>query len=49
MIDMGVVLQVERDTAPIVEHYRHAHPIDILDRAEQAILHAHVALVSKER
>src|SRR3546814_18327472 len=48
MINMTIILKVERDVTPVVEHHRHAHPIDVLDRTERAVFHAHLAFVSKE-
>ncbi|MCY1170355.1 hypothetical protein D9M73_104230 [compost metagenome] len=48
VIDLVIVLDVERDRAPIVEHHRHACLREGLDGAERSILHAHAALVFQE-
>ncbi len=48
MIDMGVILEVKGDATPVIEHDGHSHPVDILNRAERAVLHAQIALVAEE-
>src|SRR3546814_4681775 len=48
MIDMGIVLEVERDPPAIVEPHRHAVGGHALDLAQRAVLHAKAALVFQE-
>src|SRR3546814_10055529 len=48
MIDMGIVLEVERDPPAIVEPHRHAVGGHALDMAQRAVLHAKAALVFQE-
>jgi len=48
MIDMGIVFQVERNAAAIVELHRHAVGRHALDLAQRAVLHAKPALVLQE-
>jgi len=48
MIDMGIVLEVERDPPAIVELHRHAVGRNALDLSQRAVLHAKAALVFQE-
>ncbi|CAA0093309.1 Uncharacterised protein [Starkeya nomas] len=48
VVDLVVVLQVERDIAPVVGADGHALGADLLDGAERAVLHAKAALVLQE-
>ncbi len=48
MIDMGIVLCVERDLTPPVQPDGHALRRHLLDRAERAVLHPQRPLVPQE-
>jgi hypothetical protein len=48
MIDLVVVLDVERDCSAVVEQHGHAGSRDALDGPERAVLHAKAALVLQE-
>src|SRR3546814_6127332 len=48
MIEFAVILDVERDAAPVVGAHRHTLIADALDRPERAVLHFQAALVAQE-
>src|SRR3546814_13432187 len=48
VIDMGVILQVERDRAAIVQRHGHACRRDVLNRTERSVIYPHDALVAQE-
>src|SRR3546814_1694116 len=48
VIDMGVILQVERDRAAIVQRHGHACRRDVLNRTERSVLYPQAALVAQE-
>ena len=48
MIDMGIVLGVERNAAPVIETHRHPPGRYPLDRGERAVLDPHATFVAKE-
>mgnify|MGYP001583534084 CR=1 FL=1 len=48
VIDMGIVLEVERDLPAIVHLHRHALGADALQRAQRSVLHAKAAIVAEE-
>src|SRR3546814_15330235 len=48
MIEVAVILDVERDAAPVVGAHRHTLIADALDRPERAVLHFQAALVAQE-
>src|SRR5690606_21677577 len=43
MINMSIVFEVERYTAPIIGTHRHVSGRDGLNRAERSVLHPHAA------
>src|SRR3546814_1944967 len=45
---MGVILQVERDRAAIVQRHGHACRRDVLNRSERSVLYPQAALVAQE-
>ncbi len=48
VVDAVVILEVERDAAPIVGAHGHGSFADLLDSPERAVLHAKAALVLQE-
>jgi hypothetical protein len=48
MIDMGIIFQVERDAAAVIEPHRHALGRYLLDLPQRAVLHPKAALVFQE-
>lgn len=48
VIDLAIILHVERDRATIVELHRHPRAIDRIDGAERAVFHAKLTLVLEE-
>lgn len=48
MIDMRIILRVERDPAPVIKADAHAFGRYLLDRPQRAVLHTEPALVAKE-
>src|SRR5690606_9056467 len=49
VINIGIVLGIERDRTAVIEPDRHARGADALDRAERTVLHSEAALVAQEQ